>query len=281
VGACIVKAARQHFETTLRAPSYQPDCMIMHLEFPQRTSSGPARVVIREIKRGRQTSVVQATLEQAGRAPVVGFLTHVNIAAEQGLTLRTDWAPEPAPPAVDLAALAADADANWALTPAPNPQVRLASQRVHMYTPRTWRARRAVMDHWVRLASGEPWTDDALAFVADISLQVVEGYEGDEQAATEAGLGGSSEVTGNWYPTLALNLEVKKNLPREGVEWLYVRVAAKSIRNGRMDLEVFIMDAQGELVALSHHVGMIVSISRNYGKRGDAGTGGGGDSSKL
>lgn len=66
-----------------------------------------------------------------------------------------------------------------------------------------------------------------------------------------------------WFPTLLLNLEVKKALPAEGVEWLFVRVRTKSIKNGRYDLEVIILDPDGDLVGLSSHVCLAVSTQRN------------------
>lgn len=70
-----------------------------------------------------------------------------------------------------------------------------------------------------------------------------------------------------WYPTLLLNLDVKKSLPEEGVEWLFVRVNTKVIRNGRIDLEVVIMDEGYEIVALSHHVAFAVDAGRNLAER--------------
>ena len=65
-----------------------------------------------------------------------------------------------------------------------------------------------------------------------------------------------------WYPTLSMTLEVKKLLPGEGLKWLFVRAQAKEIKNGRMDAEVFIFDADLELVALSHHVCLVVDNAR-------------------
>lgn len=47
-----------------------------------------------------------------------------------------------------------------------------------------------------------------------------------------------------------LNLDIKKPLPNGGVEWLFVRVATKQIRKGRMDLDIVILDEGGEIVAL-------------------------------
>jgi len=64
-----------------------------------------------------------------------------------------------------------------------------------------------------------------------------------------------------------LNLDFKKLIPDEGLEWLFVRVAAKQIKNGRMDLEVIIMDAEGDIVALSHHVALAISSDRNLAER--------------
>lgn len=69
-----------------------------------------------------------------------------------------------------------------------------------------------------------------------------------------------------WFPTVVMNLEVKKALPEEGVEWLAVRVTSKQIKDGKFDLDVSVRDVDGELVALSHHVAMILSIERNTRK---------------
>ena len=76
-----------------------------------------------------------------------------------------------------------------------------------------------------------------------------------------------------WYPTVLLNLDVKKALPQEGVKWLFVRVRAKQIKNGRYDLEVIIMDEHNDIVALSHHVCLAVPASRNLAKRNRSGNG--------
>src|SRR5438034_10358122 len=45
-----------------------------------------------------------------------------------------------------------------------------------------------------------------------------------------------------------------KALPEEGLEWLFVRSRSKMIKNGRLDIEVVILDQLGELVALGHQV---------------------------
>lgn len=70
-----------------------------------------------------------------------------------------------------------------------------------------------------------------------------------------------------WYPTVLLNMDMKKALPEEGVEFLFVRTQAKKIRNGRFDLEVTIWDETGDVVVLSHHVCLVLSASRNTATR--------------
>ena len=70
-----------------------------------------------------------------------------------------------------------------------------------------------------------------------------------------------------WYPTVLLNIDFKKPLPEEGVEWLFVRVNAKQIKNGRMDLEIVILDERGDIVALSHHVALALGAERNVAQR--------------
>lgn len=76
-----------------------------------------------------------------------------------------------------------------------------------------------------------------------------------------------------WYPTLLLNLDIKKSLPEEGVEWLFARVDTKQIKDGRMDIDLVILDEEGDIVALSTHVALAVDVSRNTGggkKKGES-----------
>ena len=65
-----------------------------------------------------------------------------------------------------------------------------------------------------------------------------------------------------------LNIEFKKALPEQGVEWLFSRVKAKKIEKGRMDLEVEVRDEAREVVALSQHVALILGAERNMSGRG-------------
>lgn len=280
---------------------------------------------------------------------VVGYLTQANLAFESGVSLPTHFRLEPAPlPRGSTADLRANADPNWVVQPQPPFSVREwrnALRRVETYIPRRGGGGRRVSgdsggggseggggatnaanDEWIRLASGERWTQESLGFVCDTFPLIPDAYglqedaeqlrkisdddnhrhlhndhdDDDQRRRTQS----SSDSTPSpfpspsvsasipqlqppalpptptspskkptptsnldlskfWFPTLVLNIEFKKLLPPEGVEWLFVRVRPKQIRNGRMDLEVVVLDEEGDIVALSWHVALIVGGERN------------------
>ena len=122
------------------------------------------------------------------------------------------------------------------------------------------------------MRNGDHFTDTSLGMVADMFPMIPEVMRSESDpysVATEReGRQKAGPKSAFWYPTLLLNLDVKKALPKEGVRWLFVRTRAKVVSNGRYDLEVVIMDERGEVVALSHHVCMVLSSERNLAKRG-------------
>jgi acyl-CoA thioesterase len=64
-----------------------------------------------------------------------------------------------------------------------------------------------------------------------------------------------------------MNIDMKKMLPSDGVEWLYSRVVTKTIRAGRADLDVVVLTQEGDLLALSNQVALVVDAARNIGNR--------------
>lgn len=69
------------------------------------------------------------------------------------------------------------------------------------------------------------------------------------------------------YPTINMGIEVKKNLPAEGVKWLFTRFRMKGLSDGRFDLGCEVWDEQGELVAVSQQVWMVVEVDREKMKK--------------
>lgn len=290
MASCLLRAASLHL-----APSGQKDVLNAHFQFLNRTETGPAVIVIEDVKLGRQLSTLHATLYQRALLPsapwitrgstrkeVAVYLTMTDLSKETGISLPTGFAlqhPFAPPPKPDLDALREDRDAHWRQFrfPGGNPlRYSRCLQNCVYYDPRGGQPAKNIIDKWVRLASGERFTAASLGFVSDCWPYVVEAYRPSEQEAGEKRRQGESVPFAPgarfWYPTVVLNLEVKKPLPQEGLEWLQLRIQSKQIKNGRLDLEVLILDEQGDLVAISTHVNLILGSERNTAER--SGTGG-------
>ena len=132
------------------------------------------------------------------------------------------------------------------------------------------RASHSIRDIWMRFEGDERFTQESLGYVADTFPHIVETAQAGVQLTSGQAklLGAPDDLTTNgtarfWYPTVLLNLDIKKLLPASGVEWLFSRVQVKQIRNGRMDIEVVIMDEGGVLIALSNHIALVLGTERN------------------
>ncbi|KAK6225702.1 hypothetical protein QIS74_01749 [Colletotrichum tabaci] len=272
VASVILRAASLHL-----AGRGQPDTISAHFEYVNRTEIGPAIVVVEEVKIGRNLSTVHVSLYQhdlqssapwftpKSRKEVVGYFINTLLTVEKGLTLKTAWSMTPPTRPADFALLALDKDPHWAKRARLNARATSFARshnNLEHYLPREGTPR-GISDVWMRLKSGERFTNASLGYVVDANPTVIEAWRprpDEEQTPFR-----SSEMF--WYPTLALNLDVKKALPAEGAEWLFIRSMAKVIRNGRLDLEVTVLDESGDVVALSTHVNMVLPAERNMKER--------------
>lgn len=125
----------------------------------------------------------------------------------------------------------------------------------------------SLLDMWVSAKNGEPFKDPALGFLIDATASFVCEAQRPRENEPPAAGGEFTHKVAFWYPTLVMHLDVKKALPKEGEKWLFIRCYAKQILNGRTDIEIIIFDRAGDIVALSHHVAMIVNFERNVANR--------------
>lgn len=271
-----MQVAELHFSTTL-AKQKQPHAITLHLEFVRRTEVGPATFEVRDVKLGKMTSTVHITLKQSGREEVVCYITHSNLANEDGPTFDTEWRLDPPPATVDLSALKADHDTYWQeRKDMPFSSFRKATNNFRFYFPKAGQPHVSISDQWMSFRNGEKFNNVSIGAISDTFPQLAESFRTginpysikaeQEHIDTEAEARkrGAAKF---WYPTLLLNLDIKKALPDEGVEWLFLRLRTKQMKNGRYDLEVIILDETGDIVALSHHVCMVLPASRNLAKR--------------
>ncbi|KAF2764466.1 hypothetical protein EJ03DRAFT_339757 [Teratosphaeria nubilosa] len=231
--------------------------------------TGQAIFRVKDVKLGRQTSVVHVTLNQGTpgdeREEVVGYITQSNLRTERGVSYDTDWQSHPEPPPVDVSKLDSDTDEHWGERKViPFQDFRKAALRARSWYPKAGQIKPSIVDQWVCLKDqGDAWTNESLGFVVDNFPQIIENFHdgGDMYSVKFEKEHGHMEdfiarkgAAKMWYPTLLLNLDIKKALPEQGVRFLYVRLQAKQIKNGRYDLEIVVKDPTGDLVALSHHM---------------------------
>ncbi|KAL4889268.1 thioesterase-like superfamily-domain-containing protein [Aspergillus ambiguus] len=286
--ALLYRLAVTHFAHTHPARYAEPATPIsMQLVFLRRTGTGPATLLVEDTKLGARTSTIHVTLSQESEkhpgqteAKITGYITVSPASAETGMTAESGWTLQPAALAgsradgtVDLAALERTGrDGAWVRLAAPYAEFRRVTQQIELYGPDPARGRPTVVDQWALFQPGRSrtgrWTDTAVAFLVDMFPMALDGFdtmasavEGDGAAATR------KKPASKWYPTVTMNIDFKKRLPADGVKWLYSRVHTKRVVNGRTDLDVVVLDEAGDVVALSTQVGLVVSASRNVGKR--------------
>ena len=171
----------------------------------------------------------------------MGYIGHTST-NEQGPSVPTGYRLNPSPLPVDLARLKQGEDTNYAIAPGQFPLFRKALQNVRMCLNREYQPTGSYVDEWLSLANGERFTQTSLGFIVDMFPMIMEK---------------TSQLGPMWYPTVSLNLDVKKPIGPEGLEWVFVRVEAKEVRNGRMDLGVTVLDEEGDILALAKHVTLV------------------------
>ncbi|OJD11874.1 hypothetical protein AJ78_07443 [Emergomyces pasteurianus Ep9510] len=280
--AILYRLATTHFQNTHPARhSSQPMPISMQLTFIRRSAVGPAMLTVRDVKLGLRTSTIQVTLSQPGPSTspgkqvekVAGYITVSDPVSEVGVSTACSWELYPPPPDTKPPQFCSTPgerpvqNSPWKKTIMKQPQFRRASSNTEFWEPVDPRLdeRRGITDQWGRLRPHGPkgglgkWTAEAVAYLIDIFPMALENLENATAKEMES-------PPPYWFPTIALNVDFKKPLPKSGVEWLYSRVTTKSVRNGRTDIEVIVLDEAGEIVALATQLGLVLGSSRNTGE---------------
>ncbi|PGG98079.1 hypothetical protein GX51_06991 [Blastomyces parvus] len=277
--AILYRLATTHFQNTHPTRhSSRPMPISMQLSFIRRSAVGPALMTVRDVKLGLRTSTIQVTLSQPGSSnsaekyidKVTGYITISDPVSEVGVSTPCSWTLYPPPPEFKPPQLRDGQpvpNSLWKKTIMKDPNFRRASSNSEFWEPVDPRLdeRRGIVDQWGRLRPRGPkgglgrWTNEAVAYLVDIFPVALENLE----YATAKEMGSPPPY---WFPTIALNIDFKKPLPEGGVEWLYSRITTKSVRNGRTDIEVIVMDEAGEIVALATQLGLVLGSGRNTGE---------------
>ena len=200
----------------------------------------------------------------------------MNLLSANGVSLPTPDILNPEPAPVTTAKLAHDADPCWAGYTIPWHQGSFLKPITHFqfFSPVKTPPHRNITDVWMRFNSREErFTNEMLGSVADHWHRMPENYRPDsvwnnaelpakalQAAAKSTHIKGYSTVYA--YPTLSMHLEIKKALPPQGAEWLFLRARSTEIKNGRFDAEIIILNEGFELVALAHHVCFVINSAQ-------------------
>ena len=149
----------------------QPHTIALHLSFLRKTDIGPAVLTVKHLKLGRQTSLINISLSQNDIVKTVCILTQSNISAETGVSFYTKWSLSPAPLPVNLQKLSEEGeDENWVIQRESEMHYRgfrKATFKTEFAHPKQGQKELAWADEWVRLRSGERWTNASIGYLAD------------------------------------------------------------------------------------------------------------------
>lgn len=225
-----------------------------------------------------------------------------NLAVPGLLSMQTGWQLTPSPPPASLHDLEADAPSLWSgyLTPFDPLSYRKPHSYIRFFVPKG-RTGRHFIDQWVtpgwkdnNSPNGPVWTNETIHFVVDNSFPILNDLldtdgkfdtynktikagitqrqarlEGKDDRLWGEGLS-DCELQFPWIiSTLSSTTEVKRLLPKEGCKWLFMRNTVKAIVDGRMDLEIVLMNENGALVATSQHICQIVNVDRKRTREGN------------
>ncbi|KAL9079236.1 MAG: hypothetical protein Q9157_001854 [Trypethelium eluteriae] len=267
----VVSAIQQHFRSTLQQYD-QPDTFDIAAVYLRPATTGKVIVDLEDVKLGASISTVHFTLRQNGKNIVVGYASNTNLKLATGISHLSSTTLDPRPAPANFIRLKNNGmDANWVGFTIPYHPMSFLKPVTHFqfFSPINAPAQNNITDVWIRFASAqEKFTTVMLGSIADHWHRMPENYLPQSKwnnvqlpkIALQAANTGSviqGYSTSYRYPTLSLHLEIKKKLPPEGTQFLFIRAQSNEIKNGRFDANITILDENLELVALSHQVCLV------------------------
>ncbi|KAL0571006.1 hypothetical protein V5O48_010953 [Marasmius crinis-equi] len=286
VAAVVHHAAATHLTTTLAAQN-QPDILTLHYEFLRGCERCDSTITVVDLKLGASTSTFQLQLSQNGQTKVIALATSTNFDKPVGPTLSTDWNLHPTPQPVPNfdKVLGYQPDEHW-LPAHLAGEVIPFTRRMLVLNPRDGFPIDGICDAWYTFLGKERMDATHLALMADYIPSMSDTLLNNgglydarntfRQVAqwAEKNPGVPAELTNTLKDamqasifgyTLTLDIEFKRRLPKEGLQWIFQRAATRMLRDGRMDLDVTICDERMELLCLSRQVVLVLDAQRKFG----------------
>lgn len=241
--AILLNAMKSH--SSKAHPSLgQLDPIQISVAFVIKAQVGKARVSVKEVKIGRTYSNYQLTLQQQEEDGTGSWINLIHafgimgsFAKETGNTLVTT------PRTLPRQSVCEEMNTELAAFR------KVARNFDYWGTPGHSDATKE--NHWLAFKDRRPMDVFAMGLISDLMTPLPLRVLPDERG---------------WYPTLSLDLQFKEAPSPDGL-FTFLEVESESIKNGRFDITTRCFDANHRLIAISKHVALIVSASRNTNKR--------------
>jgi hypothetical protein len=213
------------------------------------------------------------------------MIAHVTVSPskyEKSTPVYGPWKihPPPAPGAradgtVDFTRLVEEGkDGAWVKYPE-QPLIHSAARQLEVYEPRLLTSASIqdqasrIIDQWARFTPGGKfarWSNESMLFLIDMfpgGFDKLGAMESRRMMVADDLTEARATKKKFWFPTVSMNIDLKTRIPPEGVEWLYTRVVSRMIRGSRADIDVTVLDSQGELMGIGTQISLVVDSSRN------------------
>lgn len=292
-GGCIA-AAIHHAATTHLATEpalvarNQPDLLTLHFEFLRPCEARESTITVTDLKIGARASTLQLQLSQNGKTKVLALATSTNMDSP-GPTVATAWhlRPPPAPTPDFEAVLAHKPDAHWLPGHLTSEVFPLTRRFLYLY-PREGFPIKSITDAWSSFQDDErvdaaclTMMTDVVGSTSDTLLQNGGLYDTNRWFAlieswAREHPGIPCELTNSlqeamqateYNNTVTLDIEFKRRLPKEGLQWIFQRGESRMLENGRMDLEVTICDQDMNLLCIGRQTILVLEAGRKFKPR--------------
>ncbi|SMY22305.1 unnamed protein product [Zymoseptoria tritici ST99CH_1A5] len=277
-------AIELHFKTT-HASIAQPDINAFHIEFLRPVSVGPVMISIKDVRLGKTSSTVHASLSQAGKERCVVYSTNSGPAATRTtISMPMDHRPQPLPPPINFDNVLIGSDPSWIRydhpqdLALPNATLRRLIYAVQRHPP----PNRNIVHQWITpRRSSEKWTNASLGILLDSSVPPMENFYDDAPHNYFNGAKRAMQLEAEnrslydhppWlvprmYPTVNMSVQIKRQLPEEGEKWLSLRWHTKECLHGRFDVDIEVWDVKNNLIATGFSIWTIADNSRSLSTR--------------
>ncbi|KAE8412757.1 thioesterase-like superfamily-domain-containing protein [Aspergillus pseudocaelatus] len=251
--ALIVSGGGKYFGSK-HPRSNQAHCVSLHIQFLRPLPCGPFKISFEDIRKGSRFSVIEAKLcprETAVSSPyILSIITLGNLHRRTGPSISLQ--PKPIPNRLkDCVPWKHDYF---------DPNINPPGARFKFLVPKggptpLWSPARGqnARDQWAKVAGeNETFNMEYLGLLADSVPALPMNYDPQGLKATET-----------WaFPTVSLSLDIRED--PTGKEWVLVRSRMRSLRNGRFDMEMQMLDESNNLLANCRH--SCIMLARRSGQ---------------